>query len=109
MKENKFYIQHIIEAISKIEKYLVNESLESFSKNDLVLDAVLRELEIIGEAACNVKEEFQEKNSNIPWGKMIGMRNRLIHEYFGVDKKVVWETCKSDLPELKNNLLILSF
>jgi len=101
MKENKTYLLHIIEAIEKVNEYTKSETYESFLKNDLVFDAVMRKLEVIGEASCNVSEDFQEQNSQIPWGKMIGMRNKLIHEYFGVDKKVVWKTCKDDLPELK--------
>src|SRR4030042_6618098 len=98
MKNNQVYIRHILEAIEKIEKYVRNETYESFMKNDMALDAVIRELGIIGEAAYNVDEKFQEENSQIPWGQMIGMRNRLVHEYFGVNIKVVWETCKNDLP-----------
>ena len=101
MKENKIYLLHIIESIEKTQKYIENETYKSFSRNDLIIDGVLRNFEIIGEAACKIDDEFQEKNSQIPWSKMIAMRNKLIHEYFGVDKKVVWETVKNDLPELK--------
>ena len=101
MKENKTYLIHIIEAIEKINKYTKNETYESFMKNNMAFDAVMRELQVIGEAASNIKEEFQEQYAYIPWGKMIGMRNKLIHEYFGVDEEVVWRTCKEDLPELK--------
>jgi len=102
MKSNKFYIEHILEAIGKIECYLKDQTFESFSKNDMVIDAAIRELEIIGEAATNVSEDYQEEHSNVPWDKMISMRNRLIHEYFGVNKKIVWDTCEVDLKELKN-------
>lgn len=104
MKDNKIYLCHIIEAIEKIDRYIKNETLESFMSNDLVVDAVVRELEIIGEAANKVGEEFQEQCSQLPWSQMKGMRNRLIHEYFGVDRKIVWGTCKNDLPSLKNIL-----
>ena len=104
MKDNIVYIRHILEAIEKTEKYIKDETQESFSKNDLVLDAVIRELGIVGEAAYNVEEKFQEEHSRIPWGQIIGMRNRLIHEYFGVNPKIVWETCKNDLPALKKLL-----
>lgn len=101
MKRNEIYLQHIAEAIGKIEKYIKDENYDSFSGKDFMIDAVIRELEIIGEAAYNVGGEFQEKNFDIPWDKMKGMRNRLIHEYFGVNTKIIWETCKKDLPELK--------
>ena len=107
MKNNEVYLKHIIEAIEKIARYINEENLESFKKNDLVLDAVTRELEIIGEAACNISQDFQEKYSNVPWGKMIGMRNRLIHEYFGTDRDIIWETCQTDLKELKGLIIKL--
>ncbi len=104
MRNNKIYINHIHEAIEKIEKYTQNETYESFIKNDMALDAVIRELGIIGEAAFNIDGKFQEEHSQISWGQMIGMRNRLIHEYFGVNPKIVWDTCQKDLKELKRQL-----
>ena len=65
---------------------------------------VVRELEIIGEAAKNVSETYRKKHQKIQWNEMIGMRNRLIHEYFGLNKSIVWETCESDLKELKKQI-----
>ena len=67
----------------------------------MILDAVVRELEIIGEASNNLSEEFREQYSDILWRRMKDMRNFLIHEYFGGNTKVVWDTCKKNLPELK--------
>ncbi|MDO8529112.1 MAG: DUF86 domain-containing protein [bacterium] len=101
MKNDKTYIGHILEAIQKIETYKKDFNLESFLKNTLVSDAVIRELEIIGEASKNISEQFQKEHADIPWRKVIGIRNTLIHEYFGVNKKIVWNTCENDLPELK--------
>lgn len=96
-------IGHIFEAIKKIEKYIkIVKDFDEFSKNDLVLDATVRELEIIGEAANNIGKKFQKENPDVPWRQMIGIRNALIHEYFGVNKKIVWETCKHDLKKLKS-------
>lgn len=69
-----------------------------------MIDAAIRELEVIGEAAYNVGDEFQREHPDIPWDKMKGMRNRLIHEYFGVNIKIVWETCNNDLPNLKERI-----
>lgn len=105
MKNNKIYLQHIIEAIDKIQNYLKGLSYKSFLNNEIVIDAVVRQLEIIGEAANNINKNFQKKYPRIPWKKMIGIRNRLIHEYFGINKEIVWETCKKDLKELKNFIL----
>lgn len=106
MKESDLvYIKHAIEAIDKIEKYLGDFSYEEFSKNDMLIDAVVRELEIIGEAAHNFSEEFKNQYPNIPFRDITDMRNFLIHEYFGVNTKIVWETCQTDLPGLKKLLL----
>ena len=107
MKENKdalVYIEHIKEAIETIEGYLTGVDFQKFSENKMIFDAVVRELEIIGEAANNVDEDFQKQFSEVPWRKIIGMRNNIIHEYFAVNKEVVWKTCKNNLPELKKFL-----
>ncbi len=70
-------------------------------RDQKTIDAVIRNFEIIGEAATNVPEDIQAKNSEIPWYQLKGMRNILIHEYFGVDNAVLWETVKDDLPPLR--------
>lgn len=102
-KDDRTYLEHIMEAISKIEKYAkLVVDFDDFSKNDMVFDAIVRELEIIGEASNNISDEFQKEHSDIPWRKIIGIRNALIHEYFGVNKLVVWETCNRNLKELKS-------
>ncbi|KAF0134125.1 MAG: Nucleotidyltransferase [Candidatus Saganbacteria bacterium] len=107
MRDDRVYLKHITEAIDKVKRYISGNSFESFCNNDMLLDAVVRELEIIGEAANNISKEFQEKNPELPWILIIGMRNRLIHEYFGVNKKIVWETCQTDLKQLEKLLLPL--
>ncbi|MFA6183977.1 MAG: DUF86 domain-containing protein [Parcubacteria group bacterium] len=102
MKDDRVYLKHILEAIEKIEKYSKQaDDFEDFLKKDMVADAIIRELEIIGEASNNISKEFQIENPEIPWRQMNGIRNVLIHEYFGVNKKVVWETCQHDLTPLK--------
>ncbi|MFX0210807.1 MAG: DUF86 domain-containing protein [Candidatus Hodarchaeota archaeon] len=92
---------HIREAIESIESYLEGASYEEFTSNKMMIDAVVRELEIIGEATNNLSKEFRESHSDIVWRRMKDMRNFLIHEYFGVNTKVVWDTCKNDLPVLR--------
>ncbi len=104
MKNDKTYLRHIIDAIGKAREYVAGKSYDEFTQNSLIVDGVVRELEIIGEASSNITEAFQEAHLEIPWSRMIGMRNRLIHEYFGVDKKVVWDTVANDLPELRKDL-----
>lgn len=91
-----------------IEEYLEVVSYEEFTSNKMIIDAVVRELEIIGEASNNLSEEFRERHPDIVWRRMKDMRNFLNHEYFGVNIKVVWDTCKEDLPKLSkliNDLL----
>jgi uncharacterized protein with HEPN domain len=107
MNNDLVYLHHIIDALEKIGRYLTGKSLKDLFLDDMLLDAVVRELEIIGEAAKNISNEFQKNNPSIPWQSMTGMRNRLIHEYFGVDKKVVWDTCQIDLPELKKLISVV--
>ena len=103
MEENKdsAYLQHILEAIKSIEDYLNGFDYETFVKDKKTIDAVVRELEIIGEAANDLSDDFKKKHSEIPFREMADMRNVLIHEYFGVNAKIVWDTCKIDLPKLK--------
>ncbi|MFH0947922.1 MAG: DUF86 domain-containing protein [Elusimicrobiota bacterium] len=95
------FIEDIFESINKIEKYLEGFSYEKFSVNEMIVDAVVRNFEIIGEASNNISKEIREKYNNIPWKEMNGLRNMVAHEYFGVDKSIIWEIAKKDLPEVK--------
>ncbi|MBU4512606.1 DUF86 domain-containing protein [Patescibacteria group bacterium] len=104
MKNNKIYLQHIKEAIETIEDYLKGVDYNVFKKDKMIRDAVIRELQIIGEAANNFDKNFIKKHPEIPYRDMIDMRNFIIHEYFGVDVKTVWDTCQIDLKELKKIL-----
>jgi len=101
MKHDVVYLRHILDAIEKIETYLKGATYESFCSNDMMIDAVVRELEIIGEASSNLAEEFRTKHPDLPWRDAVDMRNFLIHEYFGVRTQVVWDTCREDLPLMK--------
>ncbi|MDD5738949.1 MAG: DUF86 domain-containing protein [Candidatus Pacebacteria bacterium] len=104
MKDNLVYLQHILDSIEKIEKYLREVSFDTFTQNEMMIGATVRELEIIGEAATNIDKIIKEKYRDAPWSEMIGMRHRLIHEYFGVDIEVVWDTCQNNLPDLKEKI-----
>jgi len=105
MKDNVVYLKHILESIEQIENYLRDIDYESFSENDMAVNATVRMLEVIGEATNNLSEEFKNNHSEIVFRDIIDMRNFLIHEYFGINKKIVWDTCKMDLPGLKENIL----
>ena len=101
MKKDKVYLTHIVDAISDIEKFMNGVSKEQFFENREKQYAVLRALEIIGEATKNLSAELKTENSDADWKHIAGMRDKLIHAYFGVNLPLVWETVKKDLPQLK--------
>lgn len=98
------YIHDILEAIRNIEEDTQGLSEEEFSETRIVQQATVRNLEIIGEAAQQLQQEFKDSHPAVPWRKIIAMRNRIIHEYFGLKLDVIWETIKEDLPGLKQKL-----
>lgn len=92
-------------AIDRIEQYIENLSFDAFSKDQKSVDAVVRNLEIIGEAANRLPDEFKEKYSEIEWYKVVGLRHRIVHEYFGIDLEIIWQILHKDLPELKQKIV----
>lgn len=100
MKNDRMYLEHIREAVEKCLRYTRDLSFEDFVHDDMRTDAVVRQLEIIGEAARQLSNEFCDDHPQIPIRDMVDMRNVLIHDYAGVNLSIVWETCKKDLPQL---------
>ena len=100
----KLYLADIENALEKIATYTHDLSFEDFSLNQQVIDAVVRNFEIIGEAVRNISGEIKERHRDIPWEKMISMRNKVIHEYFGVDEEILWKTIQEDLPIFKEQI-----
>lgn len=108
-KDDSIYIEHIIKSLNKISEYTEDYSIETFLKSDKTQDAVIRQLEIIGEATKKISNETRTKYPEIPWSDMAGMRDKLIHDYIDVDLWVVWQTAESDVPELKSLINKITF
>ena len=102
--EDRIRIQHIVDAGEEALSFLENVEFEKFSHNRMLILSVIKDTEITGEAASKITTETKTKYDNIPWKDIVGMRNRLIHGYFEVDIKLVWNTAKNNLPPLLNTL-----
>lgn len=100
-KDDSVYVLHILDSIKRIEGYLGNADNAAFRGNQLLQAAVCREIEIIGEASKHLSKGFKARHPEIPWKAVAGMRDKLIHDYFGVDYNAVWDTATKDLPSLK--------
>jgi uncharacterized protein with HEPN domain len=94
-------IEDMLEAVARIERYTHGLTLDGFASNEQCADAVVRNLEIIGEAASRFPAEFRTGHPVIEWTQIIGLRHRIVHEYFGVDLEIVWQIIQHDLPTLK--------
>jgi len=104
MKDPIVFIKHILESIDLIQLSSRNKSEGELSSDIQFQDAIFRRLEVIGEATKNLSQEFKDKYPEIPWLDMADTRNKIIHHYFGLDIKIIWEIIKKDLPELKQKL-----
>lgn len=98
------FVEDILNAFHRIEKYTKNTSLNEFRKNDMAIDAVIRNFEVIGEAGNNIPKSIRDKYPNVEWKETISFRNVLIHDYFGIDVEAVWDTIKRNLPSLKKHI-----
>lgn len=103
-RRDREFLLDILEAIRRIETYIEGLDYQSFLKRLETQDAVLRNLEIIGEAVKNISPELRKRYKSVPWREIAGMRDRVIHFYFGVNLDIVWHTVKNDLPRLKEEI-----
>src|SRR5262245_30813510 len=97
-------VDDIWEAIEKVERYVAGLDHDTFIKDDKTIDSVVRNLEIIGEAANRLPEDFRTQHPEVEWRKIVGLRNRIVHDYFNIDVEIVWEIIQKDLPNLKLKL-----
>mgnify|MGYP000011033848 FL=1 len=95
----QIYLEDILISMERIIEYIGDKDFEEFKDNNMVVDAVVRNFEIIGEATNNLPDEFKDRHPEIPWRKMYGLRNVVSHEYFGIDYEMIWEITKKNLPE----------
>lgn len=101
MREISLYLQDILNAMLAIEEFVEGMDFDGFRKSDMVSSAVIRKFEIIGEAAKRIPDDIRAEYSQVPWKEMAGMRDRLIHFYFGIRYDLVWHTVKDVIPQVK--------
>lgn len=103
-RDYRDYLQDILDAVNDIESFVGNMSYEDFKKDKKTLNAVVRSIEIIGEASKNIPGALKAKHKELPWKRMIGMRDKLVHAYFGVDVEILWKAIKEDIPPLRKSI-----
>jgi uncharacterized protein with HEPN domain len=101
------YLMDMLESIRRIEVYTKDIGYEEFLRNNMIKDAVVRNIEVIGEAARNIPKEIQAKYNHIPWAEIIATRNVIAHDYFEIDYKIVWNIICKHLPTLKKELELM--
>jgi uncharacterized protein with HEPN domain len=106
MRKERERLLDILEAIERIEKY-AEEGKQKFESDELIQTWIVHHITIIGEACRALPDDFQATHTNVPWADIVGMRNILVHHYFGIDTEAVWSVVEKDLPELKLNIQVI--
>ncbi len=100
-RSHALFLEDMLDAMAKIEDFINGMDYSSFANDDKTLSAVIRKFEIIGEAAKNIPASVKEKHPEIPWKSMSGLRDVIIHDYFGIDAEIIWNIASRNLPELR--------
>lgn len=100
-RDHRIFVRDIVDSIGKIEEFTRGKSYDDFTEDDMLSSAVVRKLEIIGEASKNIPESVKGKHKGVPWKEMARIRDKLIHWYFGIDYEIVWKVVKEELPQIK--------
>jgi len=106
-KDPSIFAKHILESIEKIESYAKNLTKEKLTKDTKIQDAIIRRIEVIGEAAKNLPNSFKGSHPEVEWGEIIRTRDKITHHYFGVDLNIVWDIIKRNLPALKRKIIAI--
>jgi len=106
-REPRVFLEDILTAAVKVEKFTKGLSYEDFIDNDLVVDAVIKNILVIGEATKNIPEEIRKINAQIEWRKMAGMRDMMIHGYFSINYRIVWDVVQNKIPTLKQQIEVI--
>lgn len=101
---DKIRLQHFLDAIIEIENFTKDVDFDTFSSNSMLFSACVRQLEIVGEAANQLTDDIIANNPDVEWRKITGLRNMLIHEYFGLDDKLIWSIIENNIPDLKEKV-----
>jgi len=104
-KDDLVFVEHILDSINAIEDFSKGISREEITSNRLKQSAIVREIEIIGEAVKNISQDLKDKHKEVEWVKIAGTRDKMIHHYFGVNPDIIWAIVKDDLPVLKNKII----
>lgn len=105
MKDDLAFIEHILSSINAIKEFSKEMNKEKLMSDRLKQSAIVREIEIIGEAVKNISENLKDKHPEIEWKEIVGTRDKMIHHYFGVDLNIIWNIVKINLPDLKDKVL----
>jgi uncharacterized protein with HEPN domain len=106
-RDPKLLLNDILDSISKIRRYVENHTFDSFTSDSKTLDAVIRNFEIIGEAANRLPENFKDEYPKIEWFRIRGFRNRIVHDYMGIDYNIIWTIIENNLSELEKELKLI--